>query len=88
MKVPQKLQEFVNREYSKHTIYPPKTEVLRALKLTSLKDTKIIILGQDPYHGPSQANGLAFAVNNGIKIPPSLRNIFKKKRSLLFPVMF
>jgi uracil-DNA glycosylase len=59
-------------------IYPPQNLIFNALNLTSLTDTKVVIIGQDPYHGEGEANGLAFAVNSGIKLPPSLRNIYKE----------
>ncbi|MFM8865839.1 MAG: uracil-DNA glycosylase [Limnohabitans sp.] len=66
-------------------IYPP--EPLRALALTALADVRVVILGQDPYHGPGQAEGLAFSVASGVKVPPSLRNIFRElQRSLGLPV--
>lgn len=60
------------------TIYPP--QVFRALELTPLADTRVVILGQDPYHGPGQAEGLAFSVPAGVRTPPSLRNIFKEQQ--------
>ncbi len=60
------------------TVYPPRGERLRALDLTPLNEVKVVILGQDPYHGPGQAHGLAFSVPDGVKLPPSLRNIFKE----------
>lgn len=60
------------------TVYPPKEQVFRALDLCPIDQTKVVILGQDPYHGPNQANGLAFSVNRGVPLPPSLRNIFKE----------
>ena len=60
------------------TIYPPPKHILRAFKLTSPGAVKVIILGQDPYHGANQANGLAFSVNPGVSLPPSLRNIYKE----------
>lgn len=63
---------------TKETIFPPKENVLRALNLTPIEDIKAVILGQDPYHGEGEANGLAFSVNKGIKLPPSLRNIYKE----------
>ncbi len=69
------LQQFVAAERSQHSVYPPHDEVFRALHLTPYADVRVMILGQDPYHGPGQANGLAFSVANGIDIPPSLRNI-------------
>ena len=75
------LQTFVASERSTHTVYPPDEQVFRALHLTPYADTRVMILGQDPYHGPGQANGLAFSVADGIDIPPSLRNIHKELES-------
>lgn len=75
------LQGFVATERSEHTVYPPAQDVFRTLELTPHGDTRVMILGQDPYHGPGQANGLAFSVANGIDIPPSLRNIFTELAS-------
>lgn len=75
------LQSFVRSERSQHNVYPPEAEVFRALHLCSHKDTKVFILGQDPYHGPGQANGLAFSVAAGERIPPSLLNIHKEMES-------
>ena len=72
------LQTFVANERQQHTVYPPHKDVFRALHLTSHANTKVLILGQDPYHGPGQANGLAFSVHDGVKIPPSLSNIHKE----------
>ena len=69
---------FINKEYKEKTIFPPKNKILRALELTDYNDVKVVILGQDPYHGVGEANGLAFAVSNGIKLPPSLINIYKE----------
>lgn len=60
------------------TVFPPKDKIFHAFQLTPLKEVKVVILGQDPYHGEGQANGLAFSVKKGVKIPPSLRNIFKE----------
>lgn len=60
------------------TIYPPKSDVFNALSLTPLNEVKVVILGQDPYHGPNQAHGLAFSVLPGVKVPPSLVNIYKE----------
>jgi uracil-DNA glycosylase len=68
----------VNSAYEDKICYPPKSEVFRAFQLCKLHDVKVVILGQDPYHGPGQANGLAFSVNAGQKAPPSLRNILKE----------
>ena len=72
------LQSFVAAERASHEVYPPEDEVFRSLRLTSHENTKVLILGQDPYHGPGQANGLAFSVHDGVKIPPSLQNIHKE----------
>ena len=71
----------INKAYKERPIYPPKNYILRALSLTDYDDVKVVILGQDPYHGTGEANGLAFAVNNGIKLPPSLKNIYKELNS-------
>lgn len=71
-----RLQELVSQERSQCEIFPPAHEVFTALQLTSFHNTKVVILGQDPYHGPQQAHGLSFSVQAGVKIPPSLRNIF------------
>ena len=73
-----KLQAFLEEEYATQTIYPPREDVFNALKYSSFKDTKVVILGQDPYHEPGQAHGLCFSVNKGVKIPPSLVNIYKE----------
>lgn len=75
------LQVFVAEERAGYTVYPPHEDVFRALHLTSIAATKVLILGQDPYHGPGQANGLAFSVGEGIQIPPSLQNIYKELES-------
>ena len=69
---------FINKEYKEKIVYPPKRDILRALKLTDYNDVKVVILGQDPYHGENEANGLSFSVNEGIKLPPSLKNIYKE----------
>ena len=75
-----KLREFLKNEYylSKTNIYPPMDEIFNALKYTSFKDTRVVILGQDPYHGYGQAHGLCFSVKEGTPPPPSLKNIFKE----------
>lgn len=70
------LREFLKEEYRNKTIYPNMNNIFEVLKHTSYKDTKVLILGQDPYHGENQANGLSFSVTETTKIPPSLRNIF------------
>lgn len=72
---------YINKAYKVRTIFPPKTHILRALSLTDYDNVKVVILGQDPYHGVGEANGLCFAVNNGIKLPPSLQNIYKELNS-------
>lgn len=75
----QKLQSFLREEYQQgKVIYPPQNEIFTAFDLTPFSDVKVIILGQDPYHGAGQAHGLAFSVKDGIKLPPSLRNIYKE----------
>ncbi|HPF83157.1 MAG TPA: uracil-DNA glycosylase [Bacilli bacterium] len=73
-----KLVKFVNNEYNNKTIFPIKNNIFKALALTNLKNVRVVILGQDPYHGYNEAQGLAFSVLNDIKMPPSLRNIFKE----------
>ncbi|KAB3530545.1 uracil-DNA glycosylase [Alkaliphilus serpentinus] len=73
-----KLRQALVKEYKEHPIYPDKYDIFNALHYTAYKDTKAVILGQDPYHGPGQAHGLSFSVKPGIKQPPSLQNIFKE----------
>ncbi len=73
-----KIRAFLIEEYSTYDVYPKKEDIFNALKFTDYKDVKVVILGQDPYHNPMQAHGLAFSVNKGVKIPPSLRNIYKE----------
>lgn len=75
------LRAFLKKEYSTKTIFPDMYNIFYALKLTPLKDVKVVILGQDPYHEQGQAMGLSFSVPNGVKIPPSLVNIFKEIKS-------
>ncbi|MDD4106742.1 MAG: uracil-DNA glycosylase [Candidatus Shapirobacteria bacterium] len=77
----QDLVEFVKQEYNNSTIYPPAKFIFNAFELTSFDKVKVVILGQDPYHGPNQANGLAFSVNDETKLPPSLVNIYKEIES-------
>ena len=72
------LREFLKAEYSTKRIYPNMNDIYNALKYTSYSDTRVVILGQDPYHGEGQAHGLCFSVKAGIKFPPSLLNIFKE----------
>ena len=73
-----KIKDRVRNEYNTKTIFPPANKVFYALRETSYKDTRVVILGQDPYHGVGEANGLCFSVNEGIKMPPSLKNIYKE----------
>ena len=73
-----KLREFLKTEYSTRRIYPPMNDIYNALRYTTYKDARIVILGQDPYHGPGQAHGLCFSVKPGVALPPSLKNIFKE----------
>ena len=75
------LQRFVAEERGRHEVYPPHDRVFAALHLTPYSETKVMILGQDPYHGPGQAHGLCFSVNSGVKRPPSLVNICKELES-------
>lgn len=76
------LMDFVKSERSKgKTIYPPEEDVFNALKLTPFDKVRVVILGQDPYHGPGQAHGLAFSVRKGVRMPPSLVNIYKELKS-------
>ena len=73
-----KLYAFVLSEYKSREIYPPSEDIFNAMHYTPLKDVKVVILGQDPYHEPGQAHGLAFSVKKGVRIPPSLVNIYKE----------
>jgi uracil-DNA glycosylase len=75
------LAEFVAAERASATVYPPAGEEFTALALTPLDEVRAVILGQDPYHGPGQAHGLAFSVRKGVPVPPSLKNIYKELRS-------
>ena len=72
------LSKFVNGAYAETTVYPPKSEIMKALDLTPPENIKCVILGQDPYHEPNQAMGLSFSVREGVKLPPSLVNIYKE----------
>ncbi|WIY61280.1 uracil-DNA glycosylase [Bacillus arachidis] len=74
----QKLRQFLKEEYSTHVIYPNTNDIFNALHYTSYADTKVVILGQDPYHGPNQAHGLSFSVQPGVRTPPSLQNMYKE----------
>lgn len=73
-----KLFDTVNQEYRTHQIFPPAQDIFNAFHLTPLKDVKVVILGQDPYHNVGQAHGLCFSVQKGVKIPPSLVNIYQE----------
>ncbi len=73
-----KFYRIVEEEYNKKIIYPSKENIFASLKLTSFKDTKVVIVGQDPYHGEGEAHGLSFSVQKGVKVPPSLKNIYKE----------
>ncbi|NJL12465.1 MAG: uracil-DNA glycosylase [Microscillaceae bacterium] len=74
----QSLTEFIRQEYQSQTVYPPGRLIFNAFEHCSFEDLKVVILGQDPYHGPGQANGLSFSVSEGVRVPPSLVNIFKE----------
>lgn len=73
-----KFYKIIEHEYDTKTIFPPKDYIFNALKLTPYENTKVVIVGQDPYHGVGEAHGLSFSVQEGIKIPPSLQNIYKE----------
>ena len=75
------LVKFLNEENKTKTIFPKNTDLFRALKLTDYSNVNVVILGQDPYHGEGEANGLCFSVNHGIQTPPSLQNMFKELKS-------
>ena len=75
------LREFLKKEYSTKTVYRNMNDIFNALKLTSFADTKVVIIGQDPYHGYGQAHGLCFSVKKGVVPPPSLKNIYKELHS-------
>ncbi len=72
------LTEFINNEYATKEIFPPRDSVMNAMKYTPYKNVKVVIVGQDPYHGVGEAHGLSFSVNPHIAIPPSLKNIYKE----------
>lgn len=74
----QRFYQKIMHEYDTKTIFPPKNYIFNALKLTSYENTKVVIVGQDPYHGEGEAHGLSFSVQQGVKIPPSLQNIYKE----------
>lgn len=77
------LREFLKSEYSSCRIYPPMNDIYNALRYTSYENTRVVILGQDPYHGAGQAHGLCFSVKEGTEPPPSLKNIFKELKTEL-----
>jgi uracil-DNA glycosylase len=77
----QELTRSVKEEYRKYRCYPPIHDVFNAFRYSSYLDTKVVVMGQDPYHGPDQAMGLLFSVNEGVKFPPSLENIFKELKN-------
>ena len=77
----ERLEEFLRQEYAEKIVYPNKDDIFSALQLTAYKDAKVVILGQDPYHGAGQAHGLSFSVNPEVRIPPSLRNIYQELHS-------
>lgn len=76
-----KLREFLINEYNTRVIYPDAYDIYNALHYTDYKDVKAVILGQDPYHGPNQAHGLSFSVKEGVRIPPSLLNMYKELKN-------
>ncbi len=76
-----RLRQILKQEYRTQTIYPSMYDLFNALRLTPCSQVKVVILGQDPYHGPGQAHGLSFSVQKGVPVPPSLQNIFKELQS-------
>ena len=78
-----KLEKFLEREYQEKTIYPTQENVFNSINQVPLEKVKVVIIGQDPYHEPHQAHGLCFSVENGVELPPSLKNIFKEIESEL-----
>lgn len=72
------LEDFVDRELIDNVVFPKEEDIFKAFNLCHFEDLKVVIIGQDPYHGPNQAHGLCFSVNEGIKLPPSLKNIYKE----------
>lgn len=75
------LEKFINEEYEAKIIYPKKNEIFKSMEITDYDNVKVVILGQDPYHGEGEAHGLSFSVRENVKIPPSLKNIFKELNS-------
>jgi uracil-DNA glycosylase len=84
----QDLMKEVEDEYQNQTCFPPKDLIFSAFNNCSLEDLKVVIIGQDPYHGEGEANGLCFSVNDSVKIPPSLRNIFREMNTDLDSIFF
>jgi uracil-DNA glycosylase len=84
----QDLIQAVDQEYQKSTCFPPKDLIFSAFNNCSLENLKVVIIGQDPYHGEGEANGLCFSVNDSVKIPPSLRNIFREMNTDLDSIFF
>lgn len=83
----QDLRAFLKEEKQSHTVYPPGNEIFNAFELTPFDDVRVVVLGQDPYHGANQAHGLSFSVKRGVKTPPSLKNIYKEiHESLGLPI--
>ena len=78
------LTDFVRDEYGKYAIYPPGKLIFNAFNLCPFDKVKVVIIGQDPYHGPGQAHGLCFSVNDGVPFPPSLLNIFKEIKNDIY----
>ncbi|MGD8399979.1 MAG: uracil-DNA glycosylase [Bacillota bacterium] len=79
----QKLRAFLKAEYTQHAVYPNMYDLFSAFKVTPYEDVKVVILGQDPYHGEGQAHGMAFSVKPGVPVPPSLQNIYKELQNSL-----
>ncbi|MFO0843620.1 MAG: uracil-DNA glycosylase [Gemmataceae bacterium] len=77
----EQLRSFVEKERAEHTVYPPEADVFNAFRATPFGKVKVLLLGQDPYHGPNQAHGMCFSVRPGVKPPPSLANMFKELRT-------
>ena len=77
----QKIRQFLIQEYKTHTVYPDMYDLYNCFRLTPIENVKVVLLGQDPYHGEGQAHGLCFSVQKGIANPPSLENIFKELQS-------
>ena len=74
----QQLSAFLRQQYATTKVYPPRLQVFSAFEFTNYSDVKVVILGQDPYHQPNQAHGMCFSVRKGVKVPPSLVNIYKE----------